>query len=164
LDTTVGHAISSISKAEGLLVDGVLVISDGDSDDREVGSSSAGREEPALLAGIVLGSWNSSVDSLDKGVVNQAQGGASVHDGGVVVALNLLAVDVGRCGWDVPEALRIVDWSVVDGLAVGDGRVDEAESVEALFTALFGGQVGCEQLRVLGAVEACQQRRYIQSE
>jgi hypothetical protein len=75
------------------------------------------------------------------------------------VALDLLAIDVGRCGWDVPEALRIVDWSVVDGLAVGDGSVDEAECVEALFAALFGRKVGCEQLRILGTTEACQQRR-----
>jgi len=69
------------------------------------------------------------------------------------MALNLLAIDVGRCGWDVPEALRVVDWSVVDGLAVGDGSVDEAKGVEALFATLLRGQVGCEQLRVLGTAE-----------
>ena len=50
LNTTVGHAISSISEAEGFLADGVLVVSDGDGDDREVRSSSVGGESPALLA------------------------------------------------------------------------------------------------------------------
>jgi len=50
LDTTVGHAISGISEAQGLLADGVLMISDSDSDDGEVRSSSVGGESPALLA------------------------------------------------------------------------------------------------------------------
>jgi len=72
------------------------------------------------------------------------------------VALNLLTVDVGRGGWDVPEALGVVDWSVVDGLAVGDGSVDETKGVETLFATLLRGQVGCEQLRILRAAEACQ--------
>jgi hypothetical protein len=74
------------------------------------------------------------------------------------VALNLLAIDMGRGGWDVPEALGVVDGSVVDGLAVSDGSVNEAESVEALFTTLFRRQVGCEQFRILGTGEACQRR------
>jgi len=50
LNTTVGHAVSGISEAEGFLADGILVISDGDSDNRKVRSSSVGREGPALLA------------------------------------------------------------------------------------------------------------------
>jgi hypothetical protein len=134
------------------------VVSNGDGDDRKIGSSSASREEPALLAGIVLGSWDSSVNSLGKGVVNQTQSSSGVHDRSVVVTLDLLAIDVGRGGRDLPEALGVVDWSVVDGLAVGDGIVDEAECVEALFTTLLRRQVGCEQLRVLGTVETCQYR------
>ena len=72
------------------------------------------------------------------------------------MALNLLAIDVSRCGWDVPEALGVIDWSVVDGLAVGDGGVDEAKGVEALFATLLRGQVGREQLRILGTAQACQ--------
>jgi hypothetical protein len=74
------------------------------------------------------------------------------------VALDLLAVDVGRSGWDLPEALGVIDRSVIDCLAVGDGIVDEAERVEALFTTLLGRKVGCEQLRVLGTVGTCQYR------
>lgn len=74
------------------------------------------------------------------------------------MTLDLLTIDVSRRGRNLPEALGVVDWSVVDGLAVGNGIVDEAECVEALFTALLRRQVGCEQLRVLGTVGACQYR------
>ena len=71
------------------------------------------------------------------------------------MALNLLAIDVSSCGWDVPEALGVVDWSVVDGLTIGDVGVDEAKGVEALFATLLRGQVSCEQLRILGTADNC---------
>lgn len=50
LDSTIGHAVSSIGKSKILPVDGVLVITDGESDDRKIRSSSAGREDVALLS------------------------------------------------------------------------------------------------------------------
>jgi hypothetical protein len=67
--------------------------------------------------------------------------------------MNLFAVDMSRCGRDLPEALRVVNGSPVDGLAISDRSVDVAECVEAVFTTLDSREVSGEELSILRAVK-----------
>ena len=138
-------------------MDRELLVADREADDGELGGGGAAGEDVALLRGIVFAAWDGVVDGLAGAVVDEAEGGSRVGDGGVVGTLNGFAGDDGGGAVEHPEALGIVYGCVGRCLAGKGFGVDVAEGVEGgafvgIGGVLVGAQVGGEEFRGLGDV------------
>jgi hypothetical protein len=135
LNTSIHIAITRVRETEILLLECHHCAADGKLDLWQIVRGGGSREDVALVVLVVGGTGDGFVDGFDEGVVDEAESGARVHDGGVTGTGDGLAVDGGRCGLELPETLAVIDFSVV-GLASARGLqdvlVDEAEGVEAL--------------------------------
>jgi len=113
LNTSIHHPIPRIRKPQILFLERHHGVSNRKLDLRKIGRCSGSREDVALVALVVLGAGNGFVDGVDEVVGDEAEGGAGVHDGSVVGAVDGLPVDGRGCGCDLPEALAGVYGGVV---------------------------------------------------
>ena len=139
LDTTIDVSIPGIREGEIFLLDRKLLAADSEGHDRELTRRYGGRKDIALLGRVVGGTWNGIVDSLAGAIVNKSKGSASISDGGVATTVDRLSANGSRCTIEHPEALGVVDGSVV-GLcytsSFDDILIDVAKGVEGF--ALVG--------------------------
>lgn len=140
LDTTVPVAIISRGKEQILLLNGELLVTNGDAEIREVLCLHAvGHDVTLVLAGV-----RRALDSLIQGVADlvryERQSGAGVSDGRVSGLVDRLAVDDNRRAGKLPESLRVVDVGPRDFLARGGDQilVDPAKGVEAVLFVIPG--------------------------
>lgn len=111
-----------------------LGVTDSKSDRRKLVSRCVAGECVALLAAVVLGTWDGVIDGLDSSVVNKGQRGTGVSDSGVARAVDSLAVHGGRSRLEVPEALAVIHIGI-DNLVTGGADnilVNIAECVERI--------------------------------
>ena len=131
-----------------------MLPADGEAHDGELVHGGVGREDVALLRGIVLAAGDGAVDGLAGRVVDEGEGGARVGDGGVAGPGDRLAGHDGRGAVEHPEALRLVHGGVVGGLAAEGFLVDVAKGVEGfalvrVLGVLDGAELDGEELRGL---------------
>ena len=125
LDTTIDHVVACIGEGQSLLLDVEHVVTHGNRYLGELICGSAGREDVALLSRVVRGTWDGRIDSLAHRVTHKHQGGACVSNGGVAGLGAVCAVDAVRGRIESPEALGVVDWSILDLTASSsDGWLD----------------------------------------
>ncbi len=154
LNASVDHAVPCIREAQILFLYRELLTPNSKADNGQLSGSVACREDVALLGGIVFAAWDGLVDSLAGRVVNKAEGGSRIGNGGVAGALNCLASHHCRGGVEHPEALGVIDGSVVGGLAAEGSLINVAEGIERLafvriIRVFYATKVGREKLRVL---------------
>ena len=130
LNASIDHAIPCIREAQILFLYWELLIPNSKTDNRQLIGSVACWEDVALLARVVCAAWDGLVDSLAGRVVDKAEGGSRIGNGGVAGALNCLASDHRRGGVEHPEALGVIDGSVEGGLAAEGSLINVAEGIE----------------------------------
>ena len=130
LNASVDHAVPCIRKAQILFLHGELLTPNSKADNGQLIGSIACREDVALLGGVVFAAWDGLVNSLAGRVIDKAEGGSRIGNGGVAGALNCLASNHCRSGVEHPEALGVIDGSVEGGLAAEGGLINVAEGIE----------------------------------
>ena len=157
LDAAIGHPVAGVGEPQILLLHDELLAADREAHDGELVGGGVGREDVALLGGVVFAARDRVVDRFAGVVVDEGEGRSRVGDGLVAGPGDCLTGDDGGGAVEHPEALRVVDGRVVWGLAAEGGLVDVAEGVEGFaFVGVVGvfdgAEVGGEELRSLGDV------------
>ena len=109
------------------------------------------------MISIVCSARDGVVDSLACGIVDEGEGSSRIRNGGVAGTVDGGTVDGGGGAGEHPEALGIVDCSVVRGLAAESLLVDVTKSVErgalvGVFRVVDGTEVGRKEFLFFGDV------------
>lgn len=155
LDATIPMRIIGRGKDEVFFLDDELLATDIDAEVWQVLGSHRVGDNIALVLAAVGRSLDGLVQGIADLVRDEGQSGTSVGDGKVVAQVDGLAVDGGRLGRELPEALGGVNVGPGDVLTRGldEVLVDVAEGVKRLSIIVPGAVEGRrEELCFLGDV------------